>query len=34
VVKALFAARAEAWSLHREHSMNITNTGKPGTPIA
>lgn len=34
VVKALFAARAEAWSLHREHSMNTANTGKPGTTIA
>lgn len=31
VVKGLFAARAEAWSLHREHSMNTANAGEPGT---
>lgn len=32
-VKRLFAARAEAWSLHPQHSMNTANTGKSGTPL-
>lgn len=26
VVKALFAAPAQAWSMHREHSMNAATT--------
>lgn len=29
VTKALFAERAEAWSLHLEHSMNVGRTGQP-----
>jgi len=31
-VRSLFAARAEAWTLHREHRMNTVNAGKPASP--
>lgn len=31
VVKSLFAARAEAWSLQREHHMNAVEAGEPSS---
>jgi len=32
VVRSLFAARAEAWTLHIEHRMNAVNAGEPASP--